>query len=347
MLIKINDEFQKFDGIISKKSTLLEVQCDNAIIKCTPDHIFKDINNKDVKAEDLKEGDELKNTQFGISHVIFVDNLGEAQVFTPLNVEGEYYETTNGLISHNCSFLGSSQTLIDAAALEKLREKEPIRYEHNFDIKIFEDPIPGKLYVMGVDVGTGCQGDYSTIKVLKINSRTSMEEVACYRNNEVSPEHLAVIVAQLSDRYNEAYYIIENQDVGKKVVEELWYNLENYRLISTDGPGKPLGTRATKRSKLDACMELKRLMDNEFLVVHDSDLIKELSRFEEQDVGNVFKGAKGTHDDTVSALYWAVYCTMQPEIDLDTCQPSLDIPAEEYPADYMLMHNQSNDFWAQ
>jgi len=36
---------------------------------------------------------------------------------------------------------------------------------------------------------------------------------------------------------------------------------------------------------------------------------------------------------------------MQPEIDLDTCKPSDDRPVEEYPVDYMVMHNQSNDFW--
>lgn len=345
MLIKCGEEWKNFERIICKLSPILEVQCDNCVIKCTPDHVFKGITKPEMMAGDLQSGDILYNEEFGKSHVLFVDYFGIGRVYTPLNVDGEYYQTTNGLINHNCSFLGSSQTLINAETLEKLREKEPIRYEHNYDIKIFEDPIPGVMYVMGCDVGSGCQGDYSTIQVIKILSRNKMEEVACYRNNEVGPEAFAVQIKYLSDKYNGAWYIIENQDSGKKVCEELWYNLENYKLISTDGPGKPLGTKATKRSKLDACLELKRLMDNDFLEVHDSDTIKELSRFEEQDVGNVFKAAKGNHDDTVSALYWAVYATMQPEIDLDTCRPSDDRPIEEYPVDYMVMHNQSNDFW--
>jgi hypothetical protein len=208
MLIKCGEEWKNFERIICKLSPILEVQCDNCIIKCTPDHVFKGITKPEMVAGDLQPGDILYNQEFGKSHVLFVDYFGIGRVYTPLNVDGEYYQTTNGLINHNCSFLGSSQTLINAETLEKLREKEPIRYEHNYDIKIFEDPIPGVMYVMGCDVGTGCQGDYSTIQVIKILSRNKMEEVACYRNNEVSPEAFAVQIKYLSDKYNGAWYII-------------------------------------------------------------------------------------------------------------------------------------------
>ena len=74
--------------------------------------------------------------------------------------------------------------------------------------------------------------------------------------------------------------------------------------------------KSDKRSKLDACLELQRVVDAEILTIHDGVTIAELSRFEEQQ-SNVFKAAKGNHDDTVSALYWAVYATLQPEIDMD------------------------------
>lgn len=349
MYIKIDNEFKKFDKIIKKKGICLDIFCDNCQIKCTLDHVFKMANGTDKKAADLVEGDKLKNTQFGESTFIFADYIGEQEVYTPLNVDGEFYNTTNGLINHNCSFLGSSRTLICAEALEKLTQHEPIRYDKNYKLKIFEEPVKGVLYVMGVDSSTGVTGDYSCIQVMRVNSRQSMKQVAIYRDNEISPENLAVIVKQLSDYYNEAYYIIENQDTGHKVCEELYYELENYKLISTDGPGKPLGTRATKRSKLDACMELKRLIDNNFLEVIDDTTIEELSRFEEQDVTNVFKGAKGTHDDTVSGLYWACYCTMQPEIDLDDCKATTTEPVTDYPADYMMLHPEgtgSADFWS-
>lgn len=348
MLIKIGSEYKKFDTIIKKSGECLDIFCNNCQIKCTKDHIFKMANGEEKQAKDLLDGDKLLNTEFGESIVIFVDEIGEQDVYTPLNVDGEFYNTTNGLVNHNCSFLGSSRTLICAEALEKLKQKEPIRYDKGYKLKIYEEPCAGVLYVMGVDSSTGVTGDYSCIQVMRVNSRQSMKQVAVYRDNEISPENLAVVVKQLSDYYNEAYYIIENQDTGHKVCEELYYELENYKLISTDGPGKPLGTRATKRSKLDACMELKRLMDNDFLEVVDDTTIEELSRFEEQDVTNVFKGAKGTHDDTVSGLYWACYCTLQPEIDLDDCKATTSMPVEEYPADYMMLHpaGADSDMWS-
>lgn len=104
MYIKIDNEFKKFDKIIKKKGICLDIFCDNCQIKCTLDHVFKMANGTDKKAADLVEGDKLKNTQFGESTFIFADYIGEQEVYTPLNVDGEFYNTTNGLINHNCSF---------------------------------------------------------------------------------------------------------------------------------------------------------------------------------------------------------------------------------------------------
>ena len=94
-------------------------------------------------------------------------------------------------------------------------------------------------------------------------------------------------------------------------------------------------------------MELKRVMDNEFLHVCDSKTIEELSRFEEQRA-NIFAAAKGNHDDTVSALYWAMYATMQPEIDMDNIK---QITNEENDTNQltvdMMVNDMANDddFW--
>ena len=86
--------------------------------------------------------------------------------------------------------------------------------------------------------------------------------------------------------------------------------------------------KSDKRSKLDACLELQRVVDAEILTIHDGVTIAELSRFEEQQ-SNVFKAAKGNHDDTVSALYWAVYATLQPEIDMDNIRIKEEIKQED------------------
>ena len=39
---------------------------------------------------------------------------------------------------------------------------------------------------------------------------------------------------------------------------------------------------------------------------------------------NVFKATACSHDDLVSALYWAVYAIFQPEIDLDNLKVDMN-----------------------
>lgn len=316
MQIQCNNEFKPFNGFNKKIARVFEIIFDNCKIKCSADHKFKS-NNTFIEAQNLLLGSTVDNTIHGKSIVLEISDLGIQTVITPLGVDGEVYSTVNGLINHNCSFIGSSQTLVDPNILGDLIQKEPIDYLYDLEMCIYEKPIPGVLYVMGVDCATGVGGDYAALQVVKINSRTSMEQVCTYQSNLVNPGQFARIIDTTSKMYNNCYYILENNDVGRQVSEELWYTLENTNLINTDKHG--LGTRADKKSKLDACMELKRVIDAKILNIVDANTIAQLSRFEEVSP-NVFKGAKGTHDDAVSSLYWAIYATMQPELDLDSCK---------------------------
>lgn len=348
MYIKCGDEFLKFEGFSKKLSESLDIVFDNSRLKCSVDHRFKDENGQDIFAKDLKRGDKIKNNQFGLSTVVQVTPIGQHTVFTPVNVEGGLYETLNGIVNHNCSFIGSSSTLVKGDILEKLTEKEPleVRYE-DLSFSIYEYPIPNALYVMGCDCATGVGNDYCCVQVIKIVSKTEMYQVATYRSNTVKLGPFARIIDEISKMYNDAYFIIESNDTGKTVAEEVWYTLENMHLINTEKSSRGLGTLADKRSKLDACMELQRVMDNEFLHIYDSKTIEELSRFEEQRP-NVFAAAKGNHDDTVSALYWAMYATMQPEIDMDNIKQITNESNEENQMTVDMMVNELNgedEFW--
>lgn len=343
MQIQINDEFKPFNGFIKKVARVFEITFDNCALKCSADHKLKS-GDKFIEAQHLLLGDSVDNTIHTKSIVMNIKDLGTQTVITPLNIKDEIYTTPNGLVNHNCSFIGSSQTLVDPNVLSDLIQKEPLDYLYDLEMCIYEKPIPGALYVMGVDCATGVGGDYAAIQVIKINSRTSMDQVCTYQSNTVNPGQFARIIDATSTMYNNCFYILENNDVGRQVSEELWYTLENTNLINTDKHG--LGTRADKKSKLDACMELKRLVDSKALNIVDANTITQLSRFEEVSP-NVFKGAKGTHDDAVSSLYWAVYATMQPEIDLDSCKVIVRESLEENKTiDMMADQNYNDEFWS-
>ena len=126
MFIKIGDTFKKFDGFKKKIAESVHIIFDNSEITCSLDHRFKTPDNKDIYAKDLAHGSQVKNSALGISQVVQIEKVGVKTVYTPFNIDGSLYETTNGIIHHNCSFIGSSNTLISGNVLEKLVEMEPV-----------------------------------------------------------------------------------------------------------------------------------------------------------------------------------------------------------------------------
>ena len=200
---------------------------------------------------------------------------------------------------------------------------------------------------MGVDCSTGVGNDYSAIQILKISNKNCYEQVAVYKNNKVKDYEYARVIQNLSSRYYDAMMVLEINDCGIHVAEELWYNLGCGNIINTTGKG--LGTKATPKTKLAACMMLKNAVESKKLVLYDEETINQLSRYEEA-APNVFKGAKGQHDDLVSALYWAVYCLNQPQIDLEYAERSSiksNTQIDDYtPPPCMFDESSDNtDFW--
>lgn len=310
----------------------------NKSISCTLDHRF-DNNGKEIVASTLKVGDILSD--YIISNI---ENIGVQTVYTPVMVADGHKYLSNGLVNYNCSFIGSTPTLIDGKYLDKMIAIEPIRTAENFNLKIFEEPIPGILYVMGVDCSTGVGSDYSVIQVIKINNRDSYEQVALYKNNKLKPFEFAEKIALLCSMYNDAYMILENNDCGKQVAEELWYNIGCNYVLNTDKRGG-IGTRATQDTKLQACMMLRNAIETNKLKLYDEETIKQLARFEEV-APNIFRGGKGQHDDLVSALYWAVFCLNRPQIDLDSSKQTDKVVDEYSPVPSLFANTDDNtDFW--
>lgn len=279
--------------------------------------------------------------------VIDMEDAGERTVYTPVEVDGHHYSTINGLEHKNCSFIGSTSTLLSSEALDRLSAIDPIGHKYGYDLRIYEEPIEGMLYLLGCDCSAGVGADYSTIQVLKVVNRYQLEQVAVFANNNLKPTEFAEIIDSVDRYYNNAPVIIESNDCGTLVINELIYNIGNENLVYTDKKG--LGTKANHTSKLNACMELKKYCEKNWLKINDNDTIHELARFEQVSIG-VFKGAKGGHDDLVSSLYWAVYITTQPQIDLDhgamNDRYSSYTDDEAMPLMFDGVDMSSDDFWS-
>jgi len=212
---------------------------------------------------------------------------------------------------HECKFLGSSNTVINAETLKYLltQDIEPLHTDLNDRFEIFENPIDGQVYVIGVDIAKGTGEHYSVIQVMKILSYDpfKIEQVAVFHDDHTDVYTFADIVHRVAVYYNKAYLMVENNAEGSTIVSRIWWDFEYENLVNESSKSTGLGIRATKKTKPKAVLLMKKLIEDHYLILYDKKTINELVTFVE--TGSSFKGKDGADDDLVSALYWSCYIT--------------------------------------
>ena len=216
-------------------------------------------------------------------------------------------------------FIGSSATLISGAKLRSLAFFDPIYQEECFDI--YEQPKPSRLYICTVDCSEGVGGDYSTINVVDV-SETPYKQVAKYRNNKLPLLFFPTIIYSVAKRYNEAYVLIETNNIGQQVVDILHYDLEYeniYKLEHHHIKGQSIsggfkrstsfGIKTTKSVKKIGCANLKTLVESDKLIVRDFDTIAEMNTFVR--VRDSYEAEEGNNDDLVMGLVLFSWLTAQ------------------------------------
>jgi len=209
---------------------------------------------------------------------------------------------------YDVEFLGSIATVIDPQCLETLYTltQEPVETQLDNKFLIYEKPDKKSTYIIGVDTAKGTGENFSVIQVLKIISMKpiKMIQVAKYRDNTIDVYKFSEVINKISYYYNSAYIMVENNAEGAAVVSRIWWEFENENLVNSGSKSTDLGIRATTKTKPRAVLLMKKLIEDGSLLITDYDTVSELSSFIEQN--NRFFG-KDTHDDCVSALYWACF----------------------------------------
>ena len=268
----------------------------------------------------------LTSTPLGYNHFWKFWNEAENNTngFVPLRVQyGEHPKRDEkwaaeqkallGEIKFNqevlCAFLGSSNTLISADTIARLSPKAFFHSRDNLDI--IEEPKAGRSYFITVDTSRGVGGDYSAFTVID-TSEYPFSIVAKYRDNKISPLLYPNIVHKVAKDYNNAFILVEINDIGQQVADIIHNELEYENMIwvgsdsrygqhlSSSGKGATLGVRTTKQIKRIGCASLKSLIENNKLLVFDKDIISELSTFIEHN--GSFEADEGYHDDLTMTL---------------------------------------------
>lgn len=320
--------FQPFFGIRKlQKKSFIEIILENKIkLKCTLEHKIMTEYGW-MLAKDLTTNNSIE-TKDGFIEILKINSIqNDIAVYDLIEVKNHSY-LTNNIISHNCSFIGSANTLIDAEKLNTLTYGK-IKNKNAEGFVIYEEPIKGidskgtidREYFITVDVARGQGGDNSAFCVFDISSMP-YKMVARFKNNTVSPLLLPSYIKSVGKKYNNAHVLVEVNDIGSQVADILHYDLEYENLVKsvfkgtkgqtiTDSGGKrmQLGIRTTQPVKKLGCAVLKNMIEQDKLLVDDSDTIDELTTFVAD--GQSFSADEGHTDDLVMCLVLFAWATRQ------------------------------------
>ena len=205
-----------------------------------------------------------------------------------------------------CEFLGSANTLIHPSVIKSMAFHNPVK--SNAGLDVYENPKEGSMYTIVCDVARGMNNDYSAFIVFDITT-VPYRIVAKYRNNEIKPLLYPNIIHDVAKAYNQAYVLVEVNDIGEQVASALQFDLEYENLIMASMRGRAgqvlgggfsggkaqLGVRTTKAVKKLGCSNLKQVIETNKLIIQDYDLINEFSTFILK--GQSFEAEDGHTDD--------------------------------------------------
>lgn len=304
--ILTSDGFKKFKGIRKTKKRSFKISHERGNIKVSIDHKFI-VDGKSVRADKLKIGDFLEHN-IGKVRIDDIEYIGVIDVYDPVNVGTKYQYFGNNINHHNCHFLGSTNTVINPETLRTLLNMpvDPEFFDLKDRLRVYEKPIDGAKYVIGVDPSKGTGEHDGCIQILKINSTVpvDMEQVACFQHNLTDVYEFSQIIHKLSLYYNSAYILCENNGEGSAVIGQLWWNFENENLVNSGQKTINLGIRSNKNTKPKAVLLMKKLIEDGSVLLRDKETIEQLGSYIEEE-GKFF--GKDKPDDLVDALYWACY----------------------------------------
>ena len=214
-------------------------------------------------------------------------------------------------VEFECEFLGSINTLIAPSILRNMVYETPIT--KNAGLDIYEKPEKEHNYIVTVDVARGLGNDYSAFIVFDV-TQFPYKVVAKYRNNEVKPMLFPNIILDVAKGYNNAYILVEVNDIGDQVASILQYDLEYENLLMASMRGRngqivgqgfsgkktQLGVRTTAAVKKLGCSNLKTLIEDHKLLTCDYEIISELTTFAQKH--NSFEAEEGCNDDLAMCL---------------------------------------------
>jgi hypothetical protein len=200
-----------------------------------------------------------------------------------------------------CEFLIADETLINPNTLIMLEPSDPV--DRMGQVRWFQKPKKGMVYVLGLDPSLGTGGDPAAIQVFEANTTTQIGE---WKDNKTDiPRQIKLLgemiqyIVETTGEPNNVYYSLENNSIGEAALISLKeYGESNIQGIFISERGKKRrGYNTTQKVKLAACAKFKTLMESKKMNVKSKALISELKTFVAS--GGSYAAKIGDNDDLV------------------------------------------------
>lgn len=218
-------------------------------------------------------------------------------------------------------FLGSSNTLISGVKLRALTFIQAQKKLFDNTMSIYAEAANNHSYVLSADPSEGKGLDFSVYTVFDV-TQAPYQVVAKFRSNEVEDIMFASAIHQAALHYNNAYVIVENNNIGSMVLHHLisdldydncfYTSVELGETIAKEGHHKRIpGVRTSQKIKIQGCLKLKTIVESDQVILNDFDIVSELSTFV-LNTKKKWEAEPGYYDDTCSTMWLFAWLTTQP-----------------------------------
>ena len=218
----------------------------------------------------------------------------------------------------DCDFITSGQNVIDGVILEEMKNttcKEPIEKRGiDSNLWIWEPADYTKDYIVCADVSRGDGTDYSAFHVIDVQD---VKQVAEYKG-KISTRDFGNLLVNISNEYNEALLIIENNNIGWATIQQvidrdypnLFYTSKDLQYVDVqhqitnkhyrEEKKMVAGFSTTSKTRPLIISKLEEFFREESVVVRSNRLIDELLTFVY--INNRAQAMAGYNDDLVMSF---------------------------------------------
>jgi len=185
--------------------------------------------------------------------------------------------------------------------------------DHQGRLWMWEEPSPGELYDIGIDVSSGSErGDWSVAEVLT-RSRPH-RQVAEWRGR-IDPLDLGDVMVQLGYFYNTAQLSVEMEGIGMSTNSEImrlgypYIYIWRHRERAVPQLSSFSGWKTQQNTKPLMVALAKHLLMHKGFIVRSAILLKEMGSFSTVYLpggGETWRAAAGSHDDCIMAFMIAL-----------------------------------------